>query len=1148
MKLFAVEAPQYKIAVKPGSPFICSIPPSTIFKIRAKMDESHTSRATEGHAEESSCAACQRPDSAEDMVQCDHCDVWKHYSCAAVNASVAGRSFVCGDCTAPQIDDVISVQTGSSRSSSTSTFSVCLSQLVERQQVERARVEVQLQRRHLDEQQRLIDEVLNGAGELSNGAIDKTISSACSMRIATPPPPGAPVGATARQSTTTMAPGMVYTPLTTLNPNTVRSLRTRKDPRTTPSDVRNRIELCENRADPTPEQLTELHSQLELCRKLLERFQTTAAANESLQQSGEDKPMKEKPSQSAASMSRVVSQTGTIPKANRSLYAVTEEDRMHSDYQSDTGAVGRTTSPNETWPLKHLVGQTDQPPVSRAAEPTEIRPNDMELPGKRQAFNHSIENTIKFVPDHCPTTNNRITREQLRFVARPNEMCSPPNNFREQLRNFPAHLNDFELPGIQRKSQSTGLKTSNHPPRAIDTSRSPRLSESYQQSQDIPQQDPVRLTQQQLAARQSLAKDLPRFSGDPAEWPIFISNYRYTTEACGFSDGENMLRLQRCLVGSALETVRSRLVLPAAVPRVIETLRLRFGRPELLINALLRKVREIPAPKSDKLEGLIDFGMAVQALCDHIEAANERAHLSNPSLLQELVAKLPADQRMMWAGYKRGFQQVDLKTFGDYMASVVRDAISVVDFESDVKQNSPAKNKGFINSHETETYTYTEESIREKPKQYAPEIQEAENHTHRQLASSTLFRIIPVTLHGRNGSIDTFAFLDEGSDLTLIESDLATSLGVQGTPQPLRLRWTGNTTRVEKDSHQITVDIAGIGQSKLHKLLNARTVSSLGLPRQSFAMEEAEKKHKHLQGIPITSYRNAVPKILIGVDNLRRALPLEVREGIATSPVAVKTRLGWCVYGPGESNKQESYNFHIRECVADERYGPTKKFNEIEAVYTIPVAIPSTSEEDQVAKTIELTSKPSGDSQTNDAIWKRWTDVYFKGMLGSEEWQRLVVEAQMGVHSRPLTCLPLIAEQPKVLELNHDEESVAAVQLQFRKLVGRANLGRPWKPFQRQSGENRKSTSRDGRNPGRNNRKISNPDNQRQQKDTIQGEKAFPASWLTLLDLQGVSEVPENSGLHPGETVAAEVVQLAALLPSVTEAPRPTGEASRQDK
>lgn len=116
---------------------------------------------------------------------------------------------------------------------------------------------------------------------------------------------------------------------------------------------------------------------------------------------------------------------------------------------------------------------------------------------------------------------------------------------------------------------------------------------------------------------------------------------------------ENMIKIvpDHCpMTTSPIERCAVGFVLPAAVPRVIETFRLRFGRPELLINALLRSVREIPAPRTDRLAGLIDFGMAVHGRCDHIEAANERAHLSNPSLLQqELVTELPDDQRMMWA-------------------------------------------------------------------------------------------------------------------------------------------------------------------------------------------------------------------------------------------------------------------------------------------------------------------------------------------------------------------------------------------------------------------------------------------------------------------------------------------------------------------
>ncbi|XP_055626949.1 uncharacterized protein LOC129768996 isoform X2 [Toxorhynchites rutilus septentrionalis] len=385
-------------------------------------------------------------------------------------------------------------------------------------------------------------------------------------------------------------------------------------------------------------------------------------------------------------------------------------------------------------------------------------------------------------------------------------------------------------------------------------------------------------TPRQLTSRQSLARDLPTFSGDPAEWPIFISNFEYTTTTCGYTHGENMVRLQRCLRGRALESVRSRLVFPAAVPQVIETLRMRYGRPELLINALLQKVRAMPAPRGDKLEALIEYGMVVQELCDHIEAANERAHLTNPTLLQELVGKLPADQKLMWAGYKRGCDVVDLKTFSDYMTGVMQDASSVVLYESDPQKNTAReKSKVYVNSHkadETATTTTTQlktsrclhcekegHKIREcqafralsiddrwrrvraltlcqiclyghgrracrisskcnvngcqfkhhpllHGKATTPVTQLANINTHRPQDSGVLFRILPVTLYGYG-----FAFLDEGSSLTLVEDGLVAQLGIAGDSQPLCLRWTGNTSRVEKNSKTVTITVSGLDHS-----------------------------------------------------------------------------------------------------------------------------------------------------------------------------------------------------------------------------------------------------------------------------------------------------------------------------------------------
>ncbi|XP_058449188.1 uncharacterized protein LOC131429158 [Malaya genurostris] len=64
-------------------------------------------------------------------------------------------------------------------------------------------------------------------------------------------------------------------------------------------------------------------------------------------------------------------------------------------------------------------------------------------------------------------------------------------------------------------------------------------------------------TKAQLSARQFLSKKLPVFSGKLEEWPMFISSYETSTKACGFSDLENLARLQECLKGEALEARNS---------------------------------------------------------------------------------------------------------------------------------------------------------------------------------------------------------------------------------------------------------------------------------------------------------------------------------------------------------------------------------------------------------------------------------------------------------------------------------------------------------------------------------------------------------------------------------------------------------------
>ncbi|XP_062716193.1 uncharacterized protein LOC134291867 [Aedes albopictus] len=178
-------------------------------------------------------------------------------------------------------------------------------------------------------------------------------------------------------------------------------------------------------------------------------------------------------------------------------------------------------------------------------------------------------------------------------------------------------------------------------------------------------------TPQQLCARQVMPMDLPVFAGNPEEWPVFYCQYKNTTAACGFNNSENLVRLQRCLRGQALEYVRSRLLLPELVPKVINQLEMLYGRPAVIINSLINKVQSMPPPEMGRLETIIDYGMAIQNLFDHMKAMNQLDHLRNPTLLQELETKLPSEMKLQWAKYKRQNSPSSLKTLNEFMNEIV---------------------------------------------------------------------------------------------------------------------------------------------------------------------------------------------------------------------------------------------------------------------------------------------------------------------------------------------------------------------------------------------------------------------------------------------------------------------------------------------
>ncbi|XP_062551000.1 uncharacterized protein LOC134215940 [Armigeres subalbatus] len=165
---------------------------------------------------------------------------------------------------------------------------------------------------------------------------------------------------------------------------------------------------------------------------------------------------------------------------------------------------------------------------------------------------------------------------------------------------------------------------------------------------------------------------------------------------------------------------------------------------------------------------------------------------------------------------------------------------------------------------------------------------------------SVIFRTIPVTLYVGKRQFDTIAFLDEGSSATLVDETVAARLKAEGTPEPLIVTWTGNISRFESGSRGVEMMISAKGSKERFSLSNTRTVSELQLPEQNVRYTDVVKRYTHLTGVPVKDHSPGLPTILVGLDNLHLFAPLESRVGRSNEPIAVRSKLGWTIYGYGE--------------------------------------------------------------------------------------------------------------------------------------------------------------------------------------------------------------------------------------------------------
>ncbi|XP_048483483.1 uncharacterized protein LOC125489924 [Plutella xylostella] len=232
-------------------------------------------------------------------------------------------------------------------------------------------------------------------------------------------------------------------------------------------------------------------------------------------------------------------------------------------------------------------------------------------------------------------------------------------------------------------------------------------------------------------------------------------------------------------------------------------------------------------------------------------------------------------------------------------------------------------------------------------------------------------KIAPVVLTGPHSSIETYALFDEGSTITIIDADVANTLGLDGPTDPMWVQGVSGKEVRHSKSKKVDFTIRGKHAQEEFKLEDARTVEKLDFITQTVKKEEVDDC-SHLSDIQEElAYEGASPKLLIGQDNWDLIVSREVRDGRRDQPVASRTQLGWVLHGC-RTTQSKPINFCGHVTSAEESMEKMMKhYFELESL-GIEARKPTTDPEEQATRKLEEESRrlPDGRFETR-LLWKQ---------------------------------------------------------------------------------------------------------------------------------------------------------------------------------
>ena len=175
--------------------------------------------------------------------------------------------------------------------------------------------------------------------------------------------------------------------------------------------------------------------------------------------------------------------------------------------------------------------------------------------------------------------------------------------------------------------------------------------------------------------------------------------------------------------------------------------------------------------------------------------------------------------------------------------------------------------------------------------------------TTSKASCKTALPVVKVQVEAAGHSITTLALLDSGSTKSFCSTNLLEKLHTTGQRKSLSVTTLSNNSLSEVT--EVGLYIRSTQEPSLNPIYLDSVYAIPNFPsmRDSIITPEDISSYQHLNSLELPDTKNEDVNLLIGQDHAVAMFPLEVRKSTDKEPFAIKTPLGWVLYGAPQSGQ-----------------------------------------------------------------------------------------------------------------------------------------------------------------------------------------------------------------------------------------------------